>query len=246
MPASARPPVKDIRLIEPDWDAPAAIRACTFSRDLRGEPGESTLRDWLAERGGCPVRPVLARLKQVHGVRVAESGRAAPDRPADACFSRSPGAVCAVRTADCLPVLICDRQGGEVAAVHAGWRGLAAGVIEATLSRLHSPGSELMAWMGPAISQRHFEVGPEVREVFLDSAPVGGREDSAACFLPGRDDRYMADLYGLARLRLSAAGLEHIGGGDYCTYSDASRFHSYRRDGASAGRLYSLILIAPP
>ncbi|MEP1594211.1 MAG: peptidoglycan editing factor PgeF, partial [Halieaceae bacterium] len=148
---------------------------------------------------------------------------------------------CAVLTADCLPVLLCDRAGSTVAAAHAGWRGLAAGVLESTVQAMAVNSGELMAWLGPAIGPTAFEVGPEVRETFLGSAGVPGLAD---CFAPSpsREVHFLADLYGLARLRLAAAGVESVYGGDFCTHTDSSRFYSYRRDGQT-GRMVSLILI---
>lgn len=144
-------------------------------------------------------------------------------------------------TADCLPLLVCNSAGNEVAAIHAGWRGLVGGIIENTLQGLQSATGDLMVWLGPAISQAHFEVGPEVRSDFLDCSPSNTKEATADCFVPGRDDRYMADLYQLARLRLWALGVNRISGGSLCTFSDSRRFHSWRRDGQAAGRMASVI-----
>ena len=157
--------------------------------------------------------------------------RAAPC--ADACVVRDNG-VAVVLTADCLPLLLAGPDG--VAAVHAGWRGLADGVIEAAVRALSPSPGRIHAWLGPAIGQRAFEVGPEVRAAFVDADPA-----AAGCFIAGRGDRWHADLYALARLRLTALGVHAISGGDRCTFEDAAQFHSYRRDGARSGRMATLV-----
>ena len=146
---------------------------------------------------------------------------------ADAAVTRLPNVVCAVLTADCLPVGIADRRGTSIGIAHAGWRGLAAGVLEATVDALLEQGiakADMMAWFGPAIGPRAFEVGADVRSAFCDSDP-----GAAPCFVPHRHDKWLADLYGLARRRLTAAGVPAIYGGGLCTYTDAARFDSYRR-----------------
>jgi YfiH family protein len=178
-------------------------------------------------------------LRQVHGTRCVrldtlEEGPV----EGDASVAFSPGGVCAVLTADCLPVLFADRAGSRVGAAHAGWRGLAAGVLEATVAALDSDPQQLVAWLGPAIGPDRFEVGGEVRAAFLDLDP--GAE---ACFRPGQGDRWLADIYALARRRLQAAGLSEIHGGGFCTHLEAERFYSYRRDGAT-GRMASLIWLS--
>jgi YfiH family protein len=145
--------------------------------------------------------------------------------------------VCAVLTADCLPLLLCNRSGSRVAAVHAGWRGLLAGVVESTLDRFAEPGEELLAWLGPAIGPTAFEVGEEVREAFLKRDPA---DESA--FLPGVPGHWLANIYRLAENRLNARNIGYIGGGDHCTLSEPERFFSYRRDGVT-GRMASLIWI---
>ncbi len=178
-------------------------------------------------------------LRQVHSARVVELGREPNLNPeADAAFTREPGQVCAVLTADCLPVLFCDRAGGVVAAAHAGWRGLAGGVLEATVAAMRVPPNEILAWMGAAIGPQAFEVGDEVRGTFVAQHP-----EAAAAFLPhpaAAPGKWLADLYQLARIRLSHAGVEAIYGGGRCTFSEADHFYSYRRDGLT-GRMASLI-----
>jgi YfiH family protein len=158
---------------------------------------------------------------------------------ADASLTHEPGHVCAVLTADCLPVLLCERHGRAVAAAHAGWRGLLAGVIERTVEGLAQSPENIAAWLGPAIGPRAFEVGPEVREAFLarDAA-------AAAAFKPSLGGAWLADLYSLARQRLAQVGVNAISGGDFCTFSDPARFYSYRLDGRT-GRMASLIWLEP-
>ena len=206
--------------IRADWPAPDGVIAGT------------TLRDW----GDTPL-PVAGDpswLKQVHGNRVVEAGHHESPPEADASIGRD-GAVCVVRTADCLPVLFCSRDGSVVAAAHAGWRGLAAGVLENTLAATGVAPSDLLTWFGPAISQTAFEVGAEVREAFLHHD-----EKAEACFEANDRGRWQADLYGLARQRLASAGVTDIYGGGLCTFTDRERFYSYRR-APDCGRLLSFI-----
>jgi hypothetical protein len=176
-------------------------------------------------------------LHQVHGDRVLRMTVEVPESEpqADAAFTSEPGVVLAIQTADCLPLLVCANDGSEIAAIHAGWRGLAGGVIEACIRRLATPSSRLLAWFGPAIGPASYEVGEEVRAVF-----VARDADAAAAFAPTRPGHWHCDLYALARQRLAALGVTRIFGGGFDTFAD-SRFYSYRRDGASSGRIASLI-----
>lgn len=191
-------------------------------------------------------------LNQVHGTVLAELDSVAAEAiTADAAITRVPGVVCAVQTADCLPLLLCDELGTQVAAVHAGWRGLAAGIISKTLAAFDSPGIKLKAWLGPAISQEFFEVGDEVYAAFVSWAKQLNIElsqlDSAFKTMASEDKdkkKYMADLYHLARLELQSLGLNRISGGQACTWKDADQFYSYRRDGTT-GRMASAIWIKP-
>jgi YfiH family protein len=187
-------------------------------------------RRFLADVG-LPAEP--AWLGQVHGTAVSVDP--APGIEADACYTTRAGAVCAVLVADCLPVLIAAADGSEVAAAHAGWRGLAAGVLENTIAGFRSDRETLLAWLGPAISQAAFEVGDDVRDAFLAQDAR-----AAGCFLANERGRWQADLYGLARQRLRAAGVTRVVGGDFCTFADAERFFSYRRDG-QCGRMAAFI-----
>lgn len=191
------------------------------------------LSSWL------PAQP--AWLSQVHGSVVLDAATIDPlaDPPtADSSFTIARQVVCAILTADCLPVLFCDRAGTVVGVAHAGWRGLAAGVLEQTVAAMRNAGADqILAWLGPAIGSTAFEVGTEVRAVFIaiDAALV-----CAFVPIPARDGKYLADIYQLARLRLRHAGVNVITGGGFCTYSDARRFYSYRRDGMT-GRMASFI-----
>jgi hypothetical protein len=178
-----------------------------------------------------PAEPVW--LTQVHGATVADLDGAVG--PADASFTRKRGRVCAILTADCLPIVLAADSGDLVAAAHAGWRGLAGGVIEATLAALGVPPKRLLAWLGPAIGPEHFEVGAEVREAFLK-----GDSGAEAAFTPNARGRFLADLGLLARRRLAAQGVGRIYGGGQCTYADADRYFSHRRDGVT-GRQATLI-----
>ena len=176
-------------------------------------------------------------LNQVHGIQVCTD--VAVGTSADACVSHQPGRVCVVMTADCLPVLLCDQEGTVVAAAHAGWRGLAAGVIGETVTRMQRDPVQLMAWLGPAIGPRAFEVGDDVRNAFLGLAP-----SYATVFVAHGPGKWFMDIYAAAKLQLAGLDVGQIYGGEYCTYEDAGRFYSYRRD-HTTGRMASLIWIQP-
>ncbi|HEY4444103.1 MAG TPA: peptidoglycan editing factor PgeF [Steroidobacteraceae bacterium] len=191
----------------------------------------------LREAAGVPAEPVW--LSQVHGTAVADLDASRPSGPADAAFTRRQGRVCAILTADCLPILLAAESGDLVAAAHAGWRGLAGGVIEAAVRALKVAPETLMAWLGPAIGPRHFEVGAEVREALL-----AGDSGADAGFAANARGRYMADLDALARRRLAALGVGRVYGGGQCTYADRDRYFSHRRDGVT-GRQATLIWLAP-
>lgn len=209
-------------LITPDWPAPANVVAGTSTK--------------LAPDDMLPSE--LQYLNQVHGATVVpiETVREAQGRvDADAVTGSRRGDHCAVRTADCLPILFCARDGSEIAAAHGGWRGVRSGIVEATIDALETPASDLLAWLGPAISQENFEVGEEVREAF-----VGADPGADTCFRPNARGRWQADLYGLARRRLHSLGVRAVHGGTWCTYRDARLFYSYRRDG-DTGRMVTYI-----
>lgn len=247
-----------MELLIPDWPAPAHIGALTTLRaggyspapydDGQGGGGLNLgthVEDdpLLVARNRALLRRLLpqepAWLTQVHGVTVLDAAALPPDAQADACISSSAGAVCVMMTADCLPVLFCDRAGSVVGAAHAGWRGLAAGVLENTVAAMRARGAgAIMAWLGPAIGPDHFEVGADVRDAFVQQ-----QAEAQAAFrdYPGRPGKYLADIYQLARLRLAAVGVNDISGGGLCTVAD-TRFYSYRRD-RTTGRMGSLIWI---
>ena len=239
-----------LKLIQPDWPLSGNLRAVQSTRmggvslgpfqslNLATHTGDSPAavqenRARLAEALGL-ARP-LVWPRQVHGAGVAAADSLTSDTEADAVVGFGPGVVCSVQTADCLPVLFASLDGTSFAAAHAGWRGLAAGVLEATIHSMRQPRAAITAWIGPAIGPQAFEVGPEVREVFLRDDPGAG-----PAFHAGRGDRWNADLYALARRRLARAGLVQVYGGEYCSFSDPSRFFSYRRDGV-CGRMASVI-----
>jgi YfiH family protein len=188
----------------------------------------------LREELNLPAEPHW--LSQVHGTGCCDAAAVEAGTEADALFAAEPGVVCAVLTADCLPLLLCDAAGERVAAVHAGWRGLLEGVIESSVSAMAGKGG-VMAWLGPAIGPSAFEVGAEVRSAFLEHDPV-----AAEAFVATGEDKWLADIYQLARQRLLACGITQVYGGDLCTLSDSERFYSYRRDGQT-GRIASLIWI---
>ena len=185
-----------------------------------------------------PAGAQIQWLQQVHGNEVIRAGEGGYPE-GDACWTDQPGVACAVLTADCLPVLLAAEDGGVVAAAHAGWRGMLAGVLEATVAAMDVDPMRLMAWMGPAIGPQAFEVGSEVRDAFLDIDPVGN-----AFVAADGQDKYLANLYQLARYRLAQAGVNRIQGGNRCTYTEADQFFSYRRDGQT-GRMASVIVINP-
>jgi YfiH family protein len=245
-------------VIEPGWPAPAGVFALATTRrgGCSAPPFESlNLGHHVGDSDAAVAanRALLTRalpagsriqwLRQVHGKRVVEAGSGGEYPEADGVWTRRPGLACAVLTADCLPVLLCDRAGAVVAAAHAGWRGLLAGVLEATVAAMSVEPAQIVAWLGPAIGPASFEVGPEVREQYLAASATGAAQ-VAACFLPSAGGRYLADLHALARLRLRGAGVEAVSGGGLCTFSDEQRFFSYRRDGRT-GRMASLVLLRP-
>lgn len=233
--------------ILPDWPAPAGVRALSTTRaggvsappwqgfnlgDHVGDDPLAVATNRAELRRELPAEP--AWLSQVHGTRCVDAALARPGIQADASFARQRGVVCAVLTADCLPVLLCDERATVVGIAHAGWRGLAAGVIEATVATMGEPGERLLAWLGPAIGAQAFEVGGEVREQFLAD------DAAAADAFAATGGKWLCDIYRLARRRLHALGIRRISGADFCTANDPQRFFSYRRDGVT-GRMASLI-----
>ncbi|MEH6591999.1 MAG: peptidoglycan editing factor PgeF [Halioglobus sp.] len=248
-----------VELITPDWPAPANVSAFVTTRvggvstgvyrglnvgdHVGDEPAAVQANRELLQECLEPETQ-LQWLSQVHGVDVIRAPCQGAIPIADTQWTNQPQIACAIMTADCLPVLFCDYSGTVVAAAHAGWRGLLAGVLEATINAMPVTTGDLMAWLGPAIGPRAFEVGGEVRDAFLADANALEEQAIAACFHPDVPDsnRFYCDLYALARLRLSRSGLTAIYGGEDCTYSDSKRFYSYRRDGQT-GRMVSLIYL---
>lgn len=201
-----------------------------------GDRPEDVGRNRALLRQRVPAEP--AWLTQVHGTTVVDAATVANAPEADACIATQPGAVCAIQTADCLPVLFCDMGGKAVGAAHAGWRGLAAGVLEKTVERMRAAGAgEILAWMGPAIGPERFEVGEDVFSAFVSRYDGA---DAAFRRMDGSPGKYLADIYGLARIALGKAGAVGVCGGGFCTVSDRERFFSYRRD-KTTGRMASLI-----
>lgn len=244
--------------IVPDWPAPCNVKALFTTRNggagskpyatlnLGDHVGDDPL---IVEQNRALLRRLLPNdprwLKQVHSTIALSIDRGDWRTPVegDAAFSRRPGNVGAVLAADCLPVLLCDRAGTVVGVIHAGWRGMAAGVIERAVSALGAVSTPIIAWLGPAIGPNYFEVGEEVRRAFISYD-----KRAAAAFLPHnlhRDGKWFADIFLLARQRLANVGVTEVFGGSECTFSDPERFFSYRRDG-NTGRMAGLIWLANP
>lgn len=246
-------------ILQANWQAPPNVRAFTtlrtgpgvsqppfdrFNLGLRcGDQPAHALenRRILLDRAKLPGNP--AWLQQVHGagvVRIDRQPEPFPEEPiADASVTSVPGVVLAILTADCLPVLFCDLVGSEVAAAHAGWRGLAGGVLEATVQSMQSAPGDLIAWLGPAAGPQAYEVGSEVRDAFMATQPL-----ASTAFVATRPGHWLVDLCALARQRLQAAGVNRVHGGGLCTISGPARFYSHRRDQRS-GRMASLVWIQP-
>jgi len=235
--------------IKPDWPLPPHVHAAVTLRTGGGstgayaalnpadhvndDPGHvAANRQIIKDMLRLPAEPVW--LEQVHGTRVVKADQVETPEQADASFTDRPGIVCAVLTADCLPVLFCGDRGGVIAAAHAGWRGLQAGIIAQTIQAMNC--REVQAWLGPAIGPDRFEVGDEVRAAFVGANPA-----AATAFRGTGTGKWLADIYRLARITLAELGVRRIYGGGYCTVSDPQRFYSYRRDGAATGRMASLI-----
>ncbi len=247
--------MKPLEFVYPDWPAPKNVRAVVTTRagghsagayasfNLGHHVGDDPQavernRARLREALQLPAEPLW--LEQVHGRQVVDAAASVPGVMADGAYTDCVGVVLAVLTADCLPVFLCDRAGARVALLHAGWRGLAAGILEAGVHALAVPGSELLAWLGPAIGPQSYQVGEEVRSAF-----VAQDAQAAAAFQHDGEGRYRIDLYALARRRLHALGVHAVFGGQYCTFLEQDRFYSYRRDGI-CGRMASLLWLAPP
>lgn len=238
--------------IQPDWPAPANVKAMSSTRQFQGGHSQGDFAQFnlgrnsgesqhIVEANRGALKTLLPSppfwLQQVHGDQVIDAQNYIDNIQADGCIATGEHQVCAVLTADCLPVLLCDQAGGCVAAVHAGWQGLDAGIVAAAIKRLPVEPDSLLAWLGPAISQQHYQVGDDFRERFVKK---DAGYDQAFIQINGR---WHADLYALARRQLNLAGVTAVYGGDYCTFADKQRFYSYRRDGKQTGRQASLIWI---
>ena len=243
--------------IRADWPAPANVRTVVTTRqggcsvapyngfNLATHVGDDVAavlqnRSILKSSLDLPAEPLW--LEQVHGVMVVDAAQSVIGSCADAAYTTEKNKVCVVMTADCLPVLICNRAGSKVAAAHAGWRGLHAGVIEAAIQSLNETPENILVWLGPAIGPAAFEVGDEVRNAFTSGLPPTAEAFTAS--KPGpKPGHWLADIYQIARLRLARIGVQQVYGGGLCTYTDHERFYSYRRDGKT-GRMASLIWMA--
>lgn len=236
--------------IPASWPAPDCVVAGTTLRhggvsegsfrslnlgEFSGDDAKAVQENRTRFRAICDLPSAPRWLRQVHGTNVVIEPRAGETPEADAAITRRAGVVCVVLTADCLPVILASADGAELAVAHAGWRGLAGGVLEATVRQMSADPAELIAWLGPAISQPAFEVGPEVRQEFLAHDAAAAR-----CFMANRRGRWQADLYALARMRLESLDIAQVSGGEYCTFGEPQRFFSYRRDGA-CGRMASFV-----
>ncbi len=236
--------------IPANWPAPDCVVAGTTLRhggvsggsfsslnlgEFSGDEAHAVQENRSRFRAICDLPSAPRWLRQVHGTNVAIEPRAGETPEADAAITRRAGVVCVVLTADCLPVILASADGAELAVAHAGWRGLAGGVLEATVRQMSADPAELIAWLGPAISQPAFEVGPEVRQEFLAHDAAAAR-----CFMANSRGRFQADLYALARMRLESLDIAQVSGGGYCTFGEPQRFFSYRRDGA-CGRMASFV-----
>jgi YfiH family protein len=259
MPRSGASPARAGPGLVPEWPVPERVRSVFTLRgggvsvgpyaslnvgshveDAPEAVAENRRR--IATTFDLPTQP--AWLTQVHGAQVVRLGAQLPaNLTADAAVTRDPGRVCVIQVADCLPVLFAARDGSVVGAAHAGWRGLAAGVLEATVAAMGVPPGQLRAWIGPGIGAANFEVGAEVRESFVGAAGATCAAEVEAAFVPNARGRWQCDLVALTRQRLAACGLTAIHGGWWCTFSDAENFFSYRRDGRS-GRMAALIWLA--
>ena len=235
--------VKTSHFLIPEWPAPAKVRAAVTTRysgnlamHVQDDPAAvAANRQRLSRELALPQTPVW--LEQVHGVNAVNLDNLA-SFIGDAAYTQSPQKICAILTADCLPLFLTSRSGDKIAAVHAGWRGLLAGVINAAILALQAPVTDLLVWLGPAIGPDHFIVGSEVREKFISRHP-----DYAAGFCQAENGRWLADIYRLAKINLShcQAPMQNVYGGGLCTFCDRDRFYSYRRDQGTTGRMASLI-----
>lgn len=224
--------------IKPNWPAPKNIKAFTttcLQSDLRIPAN----RQKLAQEFHLPAEPFWLKQEHTNIVIHLKPDTTVTEPIADAAFTTTPNLICAVLTADCVPILVCDRKGTMVAAIHAGWKGIANGIIESTIKAMATNATELIAWLGPAIGKNCFEIKDDVREIFIKHNP-----ETQKAFTPYNNDSFLTDIYLLATQRLNSVGITTIYGGEYCTFIQKELFFSYRRDGASSGRMASIIWLA--
>ena len=254
------PDNSQLSLLIPDWDAPDKVFAAVTTRHGGVSQGAwasfnqglhvGDMPDHVAANRArllklLPHTVTFQRLNQVHGDCVVEADGTNVITDADAVFTRRPGIVCCVSTADCLPVMFASLSGDVIGIAHAGWRGLAAGIIENCFNAMQLDPLQCLVWLGPAIGPCHFEVGSEVRDRFLQQASPDLQFETDHCFVAtAQSGKYMADLYKLARIRLRALGISRISGGGFCSYCESARFYSYRRESVT-GRMQSLIYLKP-
>lgn len=239
-----------IQLITPHWSAPPNVKAYTTTREggystgnyeglnlgiYSGDIEENVIknRELLTKSLNLPEQPRW--LAQIHGNKSIEATEIQGRSEADASYTQQPNVVCAILTADCLPILLCNKEGTEVAAIHAGWKGLAANIVANTISKMQSDVSELMAWIGPAISVEHYEIGPEVKQAFTE------QHSAYEAGFKVVQNKLSADLNALAHIQLSLLSIKNVYSEKLCTYTDQQRFYSARRNGFHTGRIASLI-----
>lgn len=239
--------------LKPDWPAPPSIKAFTTTRKfghskapydkfnladhVEDDPeAVKKNRQQLREELALPTQPLW--IHQVHGTKVISLDEVHDSSPeADAVITQSPHRVCAVLTADCLPILLCNSEGNEVGAIHAGWKGLLAGVIDSTLEALNTPNEQLMVWLGPAIGPDAFEVDAEIRDAYMK------RNLNNQSAFKEKEGHWHGDIYQLAKINLLQLGVHQVYGGNFCTYTDEQRFYSFRRSKGVTGRMASIIWI---
>ncbi len=225
-----------MKYIQPNWPAPRRVKAYTTTR--QGWHGNKLARDIREHYPELQLPEEPHLFIQKHTTIALEAHEKNNEQIADASYTSVPQQICTVLSADCLPIFLCHQTGSHVAAIHAGWRGLAAGILEATVHALQQPTQALLAWLGPAIGPEKFEVGQDVYDAFTLAHPA-----SATAFLPYREGKWLANIYELARIRLQQLGVSQITGGEFCTYTQSDLFFSHRRDPANTGRMASFIWI---
>lgn len=228
-----------MKFIQPEWNAPKKVKAYTTLRQLYDNNRDLSYEENVLEiikKLSLTSEPIW--INQIHGTTVVPATPENKKTNADAAYTAHTNRICVIFTADCLPILICNKQGSKIAAIHAGWRGLAGGIVENTLSALNERAEDLLVWLGPAIGPQRFEVGMDVYDAFVNK-----HSTSASAFTPLANGKWLADLYTLAKIRLKLYGVEQIFGGHFCTYSQQDLFFSYRREQGQTGRMASLIWI---